>query len=629
MVPPRDATAPLIESDRNHWATLRDLLPHLWPAGEFGLRARVVTALICLILAKAATVTVPLLLGQAVDAVSATAERNAVNPDAAVGVAALLGLVAAYALVRTFSLALNELRDIVFARVAHRAMRRVGLRAFRHLHSLALRFHLERRTGGLSRVIERGTSGVEYLLRFSLFNIIPTLIELALTCGVLWWMFGFKYAAVVFFAVGGYVAYTVLVTEWRLKFRREMNDTDTNANARAIDSLLNYETVKYFGAEAHEARLYDRGLESYENAAVRSKNSLSVLNIGQAAIISVGVAALMGMAAADALAGVLTVGDFTAVNAYMLQLAAPLNFLGFAYREIKHALTDLETLFQLLHREREIDDAPGAQPLALTGGSVRFDHVAFGYDPRRPILEAVAFTVPAGKKLAIVGPSGAGKSTIARLLFRFYDPVGGAITVDGQDIRHITQASLRAAIGVVPQDTVLFNDSLRANIAYGRPDATQAEIEEAARRAQLNTFIASLPDGYDTPVGERGLKLSGGEKQRVAIARTILKNPAILILDEATSSLDSNTERAIQASLNAAAAGRTTLVIAHRLSTIVDADEIIVLKAGAIVEQGRHEDLLTADGLYAEMWRRQEAAADARATAEEAARAEHHLLGAA
>jgi ABC-type transport system involved in Fe-S cluster assembly fused permease/ATPase subunit len=578
---------------------LRSLLPYLWPRDSVEMRLRVVLAFACLIVAKLANVYVPILYKGAVDALGG---------EAGVAVAIPVGLIVAYGLVRVMSMAFSELRDAVFAKVAQRSIRRVALTVFRHLHALALRFHLERQTGGLSRSIERGTRGIHTLLSFMLFNILPTLLEILLVCTILWGLFDIWFALVTLVTVVAYIAFTMLVTEWRLKFRREMNEMDNRANTKAIDSLLNYETVKYFGNEEHEARRYDTSLRRYEKAAVRSYTTLSLLNIGQGAIISVGLTVVMYMAGRGIVQGTMTVGDFVLVNTYLLQLYQPLNFFGFVYREIKQSLTDMEKMFELLSVEREVADVPGAAPLAVRGGTVAFEDVSFGYDPRRPILHGVSFTVQAGRTVAIVGPSGAGKSTISRLLFRFYDASGGRIAIDGQDIREVTQQSLRAAIGIVPQDTVLFNDTIYYNIAYGRPDASPAEVEQAARLAHIHDFVMALPDGYQTMVGERGLKLSGGEKQRVAIARTILKRPAILLFDEATSALDTHTEREIQANLREVSRGRTTLVIAHRLSTVIDADEIIVLERGRIVERGRHADLLERGGRYAEMWVRQQSA---------------------
>ncbi|AVJ27380.1 ABCB family ABC transporter ATP-binding protein/permease [Achromobacter spanius] len=581
-------------------ATLRTLFPYLWPPGRTGLKVRVVAALLCLFAAKAATVYVPLLYKQAVDELGKGAPGTVTVP---------LGLILAYGTARVLSLLFSELRDAIFARVGQHAIRSVGLQIFRHLHGLALRFHLARQTGGLNRAIERGTKGIQTLLSFLLFNILPTFFEISLVCIVLWKMFDGWLALATGATVVLYMAYTLAVTEWRAKFRRQMNETDSEANTKAIESLLNYETVKYFGNEEHEARRYDASLTRYERAAVRSQVSLSILNVGQALIISSGLTLVMWMAANGIAEGRYTLGDFVLVNTYLLQLYTPLSFFGFIYREIKQALIDMERMFELLGQDREVADRAGAAPLQVSGGAVEFRDVHFGYDPRRAILKGVSFSIPAGKTVAVVGTSGAGKSTIARLLFRFYDTDSGAILIDGQDVREVTQASVRAAIGVVPQDTVLFNDTIRYNIGYGRPGATDAEIEAAARLAHIHDLILTMPDGYGTMVGERGLKLSGGEKQRVAIARTILKNPAIFLFDEATSALDTHTEREIQANLREVSQGRSTLIIAHRLSTVADADEIIVLADGRIVERGRHPQLLAQGGIYAGMWTRQQESA--------------------
>jgi ATP-binding cassette subfamily B protein len=592
---------------RNDIATLRTLLPYLWPRDNLELRVRVAAAVVLLIAAKGVNVAVPWFYKMAVDALT----------GAGAAVAVPVFILIAYGVARVSAQAFGELRDAVFAKVAQRAIRRAALETFRHLHRLSLRFHLDRRTGEISRAIERGTAGIEFVLNFMLFNVLPTFLEVALVCGILWWWFGVWYALITFGCIAGYVAWTLLITEWRTKFRRQMNENDNVAQTRAIDSLLNFETVKYFGNEAHEARRFDTALQAYEKAAVKSKVTLSLLNIGQGLIIAAGLIVLMVMAAKGVAAGAMTVGDFVLVNSYLIQLFLPLNFLGFVYREIKRSLTDMESMFGLLDEHAEIEDVPDAKALAAERGEIVFDDVSFAYDPRRRVLDGVSFTVAPGRSLAIVGASGAGKSTISRLLYRFYDPISGRILIDGQDLRRVTQASLRAAIGIVPQDTVLFNDSIYYNIAYGRPSASAAEVERAAKLAQIHDFIVNLPDGYGTTVGERGLKLSGGEKQRVAIARTILKDPRILLLDEATSALDTHTEKEIQASLREVAAGRTTLMIAHRLSTVVDADEILVLDQGRIVERGRHPRLLALDGAYAAMWRRQQEVEEAREVLEQ------------
>jgi len=588
---------------------IRHLAPHLWPA-ETGLRVRVLLAFALIVAGKLVTVTIPLIYKQAVDALSGNAGAIVLVPVA---------LIIYYGIARIGAQATGELRELVFAKVAQRAIRRVALETFRHLHALSLRFHLERQTGGLSRSIERGTTGIEYLLSFTLFNIGPTLLEILLVSTILWRRYDVRFAAVTLATIVCYVAWTIGITQWRVRFRREMNERDGEANTKAIDSLLNYETVKYFSNEAHESRRFDRAKQAFERAAVRSQTSLSLLNLGQGLIISSGLVAIMVLAGAGVADHRMTVGDFVLVNSYLLQLYQPLNLLGMVYRNIKQSLIDLEAMYRLLDEPPEVQDRPNAPALIARGGRVRFDHVGFAYDPRRKNLEDVSFDVPAGRTVAIVGPSGGGKSTIARLLFRFYDVTQGSISIDGQDLRQVTQDSLRRAIGVVPQDTVLFNDTIRYNIAYGRPDATAAEIEEAARLAQIHDFVARLPDGYETKVGERGLKLSGGEKQRVAIARVILKAPEILIFDEATSALDSATEQEIQTSLRQVSAERTTVVIAHRLSTVIEADEILVLDHGRIVERGRHGELLRLNGAYAAMWARQRRAAEREAALAEIA----------
>ncbi|WP_413436532.1 ABCB family ABC transporter ATP-binding protein/permease [Sulfuriferula sp. GW1] len=573
------------------WRTIRLLLPYLW---EY--KWRVAIALSFLIGAKLAVVGVPLILKRVVDSLN--------QPKAAlvVPVALLLG----YGALRLASTVFSDLRDIVFAKVTQHAIRRVGLEVFRHLHNLSLRFHLERQTGGVSRDIERGARGISSLINFTLFSILPTLIEISLVAGILFAKFDWIFAAITLAVLVVYIALTITITEWRTHIRREMNELDSQANTKAIDSLLNYETVKYFGNEDFEARRYDVSLQRWEKVAVKNQTSLGLLNAAQAIIIATGVTIMLLRASAGVVAGKLTIGDLVMINAFLIQMFIPLNFLGVMYRSIKQSLTDIERLFKLLHVNREIQDAPAARPLQLKGGVVRFEDVRFGYDADRKILHGVSFDIPAGHNIAVVGTSGAGKSTLARLLFRFYDVTGGRISIDGQDIRSVTQHSLRAAIGIVPQDTVLFNDSIYYNIAYGRPEASREEIVEAARAAHILHFIESLPKGWETTVGERGLKLSGGEKQRVAIARTLLKNPAILILDEATSALDTTTEKIIQAELKEIAKSRTTLTIAHRLSTIIDADQILVMEQGEIVERGSHRELLAHNGVYARLWAMQQ-----------------------
>ncbi len=572
---------------RGGWHTLRSLTPYLM---EF--KGRVILALSLLIVAKLANVSVPLILKKIIDAL---------GPSHAV-LMVPVSLIVAYGLLRLMSTLFGEFRDAVFAKVTQRAIRRVALQVFEHLHSLSMRFHLDRQTGGVSRDIDRGTRGIGFLLNFMLFNILPTLLEIGLVAGILLKKYNPWFAGITFVTLVVYVAFTLLVTEWRMVMRRTMNDLDSKANSRAIDSLLNYETVKYFGNEAYEARRYDQNMAHWEMAAVRNQTSLAYLNAGQSVIIALGVTVLMWLAADEVARGLMTVGDLVLVNVFMLQLYMPLQFLGFVYREIRHALADMEKMFRLLKEDREIADAPGATALLPGHACVVFEHVSFGYNADRQILFDVDFAIPAGSIVAVVGSSGAGKSTLSRLLFRFYDVQGGCLRINGQDIRCVTQSSLRAAIGIVPQDTVLFNDTIYYNIAYGRPDAAHEEVIAAAQAAHIHQFIESLPQGYESQVGERGLKLSGGEKQRVAIARAILKNPSILIFDEATSALDSRSEKAIQAELRSIAKNRTTLIIAHRLSTVVDADQILVMDKGRIVERGTHDELLQRGGMYGQMW---------------------------
>jgi ATP-binding cassette, subfamily B, heavy metal transporter len=602
----KHSTSSLDESGSRHdLQTLRTLLPYLWPTGETGLKVRVLAAMLLLAAAKATNVVVPIFYKQAVDSLTGGGGELLVVPVA---------LLLFYGLARVLAQAFGEFRDAVFSKVAQRAIRLAGLKTFRHLHRLSLRFHLGRKTGGISRAVERGTKGIEFLLRFMLFNVIPTVLEILLVCSVLWYLYGVTFALVTFGTMCIYIAWTLVITEKRLKYRRVMNETDSEAHTRAVDSLLNFETVKYFGNEEHEANRFDQALRGYEDAAVKSGVSLAFLNIGQGIIISSGVTLSMLLAGQGIVDGNMTIGDFVLVNSYLIQLFLPLNFLGFVYREIKRSLTDMDAMFELLVQEEEVQDSDNAKTLAIEGGAVAFEGVSFHYDERRAILKNVSFQVPPGKNTALVGPSGSGKSTISRLLYRFYDVADGRITIDGQDIRDVTQSSLRTAIGMVPQDTVLFNDTIYYNIAYGRPDATPSEVEDAARLAKVHDFIMSLPDKYQSKVGERGLKLSGGEKQRVSIARTILKRPHIMIFDEATSALDSETEQGILASLKEVSEDHTTLTIAHRLSTVIDADEILVLESGEIVERGSHDQLLSLNGRYADMWQRQLQAAEARET---------------
>jgi len=586
----------------NPLQTIRNLWPYMWPSARPDLKLRVLYAVVFLLLSKAVLLLVPYFFKWATDALTGQMKAPAVVP--AILLAPVM-LVVAYNVTRIVQGAFNQLRDALFARVGQHAVRELAYRTFVHMHDLSLRFHLERRTGGLSRVIERGVKGIETIVRFTILSTIPTLIEFALTAGVFAFTYGLTYVAVTAATVILYIAFTVQASNWRIGIRRAMNNSDNDANSKAIDSLLNFETVKYFGNEEMEARRFDKAMEGYEWAATKVWTSLGWLNTGQVAIFGAGMAAMMVLSAMAVQRGEQTIGDFVFINALLMQLSVPLNFIGSVYREIRQGLTDIEQMFDLLEVEAEVTDKPGATDLRIGRGAVTFEDVHFSYDPKRPILRGISFDVPAGKTVAIVGPSGASKSTISRLLFRFYDVQEGAIRIDGQDVRDITQKSLRSAIGMVPQDTVLFNDTIAYNIRYGRPEAAEAEVERAAEMAQVGDFIRSLPDGFETMVGERGLKLSGGEKQRVAIARTILKAPPILILDEATSALDTATEQEIQTSLDDVSRGRTALVIAHRLSTVINADEIIVLRDGLIAERGTHGELLGHDGLYASMWRRQ------------------------
>ncbi|HZL60808.1 MAG TPA: ABC transporter ATP-binding protein/permease [Pseudolabrys sp.] len=593
--------------------TVIHLWPYIWPSDRRDLKRRVIGAMVLLLAAKLATIAVPFTFKWAIDALAGQGSAPVAASEWLVWALAVpVAMTIAYGGMRILMAVLTQLRDGLFAKVAMHAVRRLAYRTFVHMHELSLRFHLERKTGGLTRVLERGRNGIETIVRMVILQLSPTIIELALIVGVLMWKFDWRYVLAIMITVAIYMTYTYHATEWRIGIRRRMNESDTDANVKAIDSLLNYETVKYFSAEQREAERYDKSMARYEEASVRAYTSLAVLNAGQAVIFTFGLAAAMVMCAYEIQAGTKTVGDFVLINAMMIQLYQPLNFMGMVYREIKQAVTDIELMFSILSREPEIKDAAGAAPLNVTSGTIRFENVRFAYEPERGILKGISFDVPAGKTVAVVGPSGAGKSTISRLLFRFYDLAGGRILIDGQDIARVTQASLRQAIGMVPQDTVLFNDTIRYNIRYGRWEASNNEVEEAARLAQIDGLIRLAPKGYETEVGERGLKLSGGEKQRVAIARTIMKAPPILVLDEATSALDSHTEKEIQDALERVSKGRTTLVIAHRLSTIVGADEIIVLDQGEIVERGTHFALLDANGLYASMWSRQREAEEAR-----------------
>jgi len=584
----------------NLWKTCALLLPFFWPVERKDLKTRVVVAVVSLVLAKLANLTVPLVLGWAVDTLSNLEGQM----DLLFGIP--IAALAAYGLARLSYIVFNEIRDAVFSKVSQHAVRQVAIKVFNHLHALSIRFHLERKTGALNRFIDRGTTGIQFLLSFVAFNILPTLFEVLLVCGILWYLYGISYALVTAVTIGIYVWLTFGITAWRIRIRRKMNDAENEASTRQVDSLLNFETVRYFNNESHELTRVDEALKTYEQAAVKSRESLSLLNVSQAAVVISGITIMLIMAALNIRNGTMTVGGFVVVNTYLMQLSIPLNFLGTVYREIRQALVDMENMFTLLEEVPEIKDLPGAQPLRSPRGDIRFTDVHFGYDAQRVILHGISFQVKAGEKVAIVGPTGAGKSTISRLLLRFYEPNSGRIAVDGLDLQEITQASLRDAIGVVPQDTVLFNDTIYYNIAYGDPSADEQHIYEAARTARIHDFISQLPSGYQTRVGERGLKLSGGEKQRVAIARAVLKNPAVFFFDEATSSLDSATESDIQTNLDEISSGRSTLIIAHRLSTVVSANRILVLDDGQIIEHGTHQELLTQGGLYADLWQEQE-----------------------
>jgi ABC-type transport system involved in Fe-S cluster assembly fused permease/ATPase subunit len=600
--------SPSVSADEGSvFSTIRNLWSYMWPENRPDLKLRVVLALSALLASKVATTLVPFAYKGIIDSLDGT------NPDSTLilGLAIPVVLVIAYVVGNIVDAGFQQLRDVLFASVGQHAVRKLALQTFHHMHRLSLRFHLQRRTGGLSRVIERGTKGIETIVRFAMLNIAPTIVEFVVISVIFVWMFGVSYLGVLVVMIWAYLYFTIKASNWRIAIRRDMNESDTDANGKAIDSLLNFETVKYFANEEMEAQRFDKAMAGYERSAIRIWTSLGFLNFGQAVIFYGGFLIISIMAILGVMNRTLTLGDFVLLNTFLLQIYRPLNFIGFVYRELRQGLTDIEEMFKLLDQDPEIEDSPGAKPLAVTGPVARFEDVTFHYDPDRPILKGVSFEVPAGKTVAIVGPTGAGKSTISRLLFRFYDVTGGRITIDGQDLRDVTQTSLRSAIGMVPQDTVLFNDTIGYNIEYGRPGASEEEVREAARMAQVGPFIDSLPKGYKTPVGERGLKLSGGEKQRVAIARTILKAPSILILDEATSALDTKTERDIQAALDEVSRNRTTVVIAHRLSTVVNADEILVLRDGQIAERGNHAALLQQNGLYAQMWNRQREANEA------------------
>lgn len=582
--------------------TVKNLWPYMWPSDRPELKMRVILAIVALLAAKGASTLVPFAYKGVIDSLG---EPSGTEAAIWLGLSLPFIFAIAYGLGSIIESGFMQLRDVLFASVGQHAVRQLAHRTFKHLHALSLRYHLQRRTGGLSRVIERGTKGIETIVRFTMLNTAPALVEFLIIGTVFVWMFGISYLGVLVLTIWLYIYFTVKASNWRIGIRRAMNDSDTDANSKAIDSLLNFETVKYFGNEEMEAKRFDGAMAKYEGAAIRMWTSLGFLNFGQAVIFWVGMIVIGVMSVQGVVSGAITVGDFVLINTFMMQIYRPLNFIGFVYREIRQGLTDIEQMFALLDQDAEIEDKPNAKPLKVDGPVLKFNDVKFHYDPDREILKGISFEVPAGKTIAVVGPSGAGKSTISRLIYRFYDVIEGSVEIDGQDVRDVTQKSLRAAVGMVPQDTVLFNDTIEYNIRYGRPDATDAEVREAARLAQISDFIDGLPDGFNTQVGERGLKLSGGEKQRVAIARTILKSPPILILDEATSALDTQTEREIQTALDAVAQDRTTLVIAHRLSTVINADEIIVLRDGRIAERGDHEGLLAQEGLYAQMWNRQ------------------------